>query len=128
MPHTPGQSPPTEPIYRVKYIGKENADHLIQALQKLYTISIDWTGYIFCGITIDWDYATRTCDISIPKYLQTALLKFQHPVPKRPQHAPHSWAKPTYEAHVQYAQDDDSSPILPAKTINLVQHIVGTIL
>ena len=27
--------------FGVKYIGKENADHLIQALQKLYTISID---------------------------------------------------------------------------------------
>ena len=64
----------------------------------------------------------------MPKYFQTALLKFQHPAPKRPQHAPHSWAKPTYGAHVQYAQDDDSSPHLPAKTINLVQQIVGTLL
>ena len=64
----------------------------------------------------------------MPKYLQTALLKFRHPAPKRPQHAPHSWAKPTYGAQVQYAQDDDSSPLLPAKTINLVQTIVGTLL
>ena len=82
--------------FGVKYIGKENADHFIQALQKLYTISIDRTGSLFCGLTIDWGYAARTCDISMPKYLQTALLKFQHPAPKRPQHAPHSWAKPTY--------------------------------
>ena len=34
--------------FGVKYIGKENADHHIQSLQKLYTISIDWTGYLFC--------------------------------------------------------------------------------
>ena len=27
----------------VKYVGKDTADHLIQALKKLYTISIDWT-------------------------------------------------------------------------------------
>ena len=27
--------------FGVQYIGKENADHLIQALQKLYSISID---------------------------------------------------------------------------------------
>ena len=39
--------------FGVKYIGKENANHLIQALQKLYTISIDWTGSLFCGLTID---------------------------------------------------------------------------
>ena len=30
-----------------KYISKENADHLIQALQKLYNISIYWTGSLF---------------------------------------------------------------------------------
>ena len=47
-----------------KYIGKENADHLIQAQPKLYTISIDWNGSLFCGLTIHWDYAARTCDIS----------------------------------------------------------------
>ena len=64
----------------------------------------------------------------MPEYLQTALLKFQHPTPKRPQHAPHSWAKPTYCVQVQYAQDDDSSPLLPAKTINIMQQIVGTLL
>ena len=38
------------------------------------------------------------------------------------------WAKPTYGAQVQYAQYNDSSPLLPAKTINLVQQIVGTLL
>ena len=64
----------------------------------------------------------------MPKYLQTALLKFQYPVPKRLQHAPHSWEKPTYGAQVQYAQDDTYYTLLPAKTINLVQQIVGTLL
>ena len=27
----------------VKYVGKEHYDHLIQALKKQYTISMDWT-------------------------------------------------------------------------------------
>ena len=62
------------------------------------------------------------------EYLKTDLLKFQHPAPKRPQHAPHFWAKPTYGAQVQYAQDDDSFPLMSAKTINLMQQIVGTLL
>ena len=64
----------------------------------------------------------------MPKYLQTALHKFQHPAPKRQQHTPHSWSKPNYGAHVKYAPDDNSSPLLPAKKINLVQQIVGTFL
>ena len=33
--------------FGVNYIGKENADHLIQAVQKLNTITIDWTGSLF---------------------------------------------------------------------------------
>ena len=106
--------------FRFKYIGKENANHLIPSLQKLYTISIDCNSSLFCGLTIDWEYAARTCDISMPKYLQSALQKFQHPAPKRPQHTPHSWEKPTYRAHVQYVPDDESSPLLPAKKIKLV--------
>ena len=72
--------------FGVKYIEKENADHPIQALQKLYTISIDCTGSLFCRLTIYWDYNAHTCDISMPEYLQTALHKFQHPAPKHPQH------------------------------------------
>ena len=40
--------------FGVNYINKENANHLIQSLQKLYTISIDWTGCLFCGLTIYW--------------------------------------------------------------------------
>ena len=81
-----------------------------------------------CGIVPVDGEAADTCDIYIPEYLQTALLKFQHPAPKRPQHAPHSWAKPTYGAQVQYKQDDNPYPILPAKKINIVQQIMGTLL
>ena len=100
--------------FGVKYVRKENANHLIQALQKLYTIFIDWASSLFYGLTIAWDYAARNCDISMPNYLQTALHKFQHPAPKRLQHVPHSWSKPNYGSHVQYATDDYYSPLLPA--------------
>ena len=137
MPRTPALwKHATKPItfslvvddFGVNYISKENAEHLIQALQKLYTISVNCTGSLFCGLTIDWDYSAHTCDISMPKYLQTALLKFQHPAPKLPQHAPHSWAKSTYGAHVKYSQDDNYSPLLPAKIIKILQQIAGTLL
>ena len=36
-----------------KYVGKDTADHLIQALTKLYTIYINWTGSLYCGLTIN---------------------------------------------------------------------------
>ena len=39
--------------FGAKYVGKDTADHLIQALKKLYTISIDYTGSLYCGLTIN---------------------------------------------------------------------------
>ena len=33
--------------FGVKHVGKDTADHLIQSLKKLYTISIDWTGSLY---------------------------------------------------------------------------------
>ena len=114
--------------FGVKYSGKDTADHLIQALKKLYTISIDWTGSLYCGITINWDYNKRICDISMPTYIQEALHKFQNPAPSCPQDAPHAWNQPVYGADVQYSDQSDYSPLLLPKSINLVQQIIGTLL
>ena len=114
--------------FGVRYVGKENADHLIQNIEKQYTISIDWTGSLLCGLHIQWDYSTRTCDISSPDYLTEALHKFQHLQPPLPQNASHAWKTRTYGAKIQYANYTDHSPLLPPDSIHLVQHIVGTLL
>ena len=106
--------------FGVKHVSKDTADHLIQALKKLYTISIDWTGSLYCGLTINWDYDKRICDISMPTYIKEALHKFQHPAPSRPQDSPHAWNQPVYGAAVQYSDQPDDSSLLPPKSINLV--------
>ena len=36
--------------FGVKYVGKEHAKHLIQALQESYQITIYWEGTVFCGM------------------------------------------------------------------------------
>ena len=41
--------------FGVKSVGKENADNLIQAFKNKYTISMDWTGSLFCGLHISSD-------------------------------------------------------------------------
>ena len=107
---------------------KGRGDHIIQALKKLYTISIDWTGSLYCGLAINWDYDKRICDISMPTYINEALHKFQHPVPSCPQDAPHTWNQPVYGASVQYADQPDDSNLLPPKSIDLVQQIIGPLL
>ena len=41
--------------FGVKYTGDASAHHLISALHSLYTISVDWFGSLFCGLTLAWD-------------------------------------------------------------------------
>ena len=112
--------------FGVKYVGKNNSDHLIAALRELYTVSTDWKGTLFCGLTLNWNYTAGWVDVSMPGYVATALHKFQHPTPTKKKDAPHPWNLPIYGAHPQYATPDDDSPLLPAATTNHVEHIFRT--
>jgi hypothetical protein len=76
--------------FGVKFVGQEHSDHLINALQQLYEISIDSTGSQYLGLTLKWDYKRRTVRVSMPGYIPAALHKFQHDWNRRPQDAPPS--------------------------------------
>jgi hypothetical protein len=114
--------------FGIKYVGKHHADHLINAVKDLYGVSLDWTGSLYCGLTLQWDYRQRTVDVSMPGYVAAALHKFQHPPPIKAQDAPHAWNKPVYGSKVQYAADEDDSDLLAPKAITWIQQIVGTLL
>eukprot|EP00804_Cyclotella_cryptica_P013531 CCRYP_017239-RA/>CCRYP_017239-RA protein AED:0.45 eAED:0.45 QI:0/0/0/1/1/1/2/0/507 len=67
--HTPGLwKHTTRPIsftlivddFGIKYVGKEHAEHLLNALQQHYTLDIDWSGTLYCGIALKWDYLNYT--------------------------------------------------------------------
>jgi hypothetical protein len=110
------------------YVAREDAQHLLDTLQLLYTASIDWDAKQYCGLTLSFDYRARTWDISIPGYVERALQHFNHPKPSRPQHAPHAWVKPQYGAKTQCAPMDDTSPALDAANTKRVQEVLGTLL
>ena len=64
--------------FGVGYKNNEHALHLLQILHQYYeAVSIDWTGTLYCGITLKWDYGKRTCKLSMPGYVQHAINKFQ---------------------------------------------------
>jgi hypothetical protein len=102
--------------------------NLISALKTDYTVSKDWTGSLYCGITLNWDYANKHVDLSMPGYIKDALHKFQHPLPKRPQYAPHNWTVPDYGQCIQCAPLPDAAPPATAADITRAQAIVGTLL
>ena len=65
--------------FGVKYVGKQHADHLCDSICKNYSITEDWAGELYCGITLKWDYVNRSVNLSMPGYIAAPLHKFQHP-------------------------------------------------
>jgi hypothetical protein len=116
--------------FGVKYVGKENADHLIGALRALYSIAIDWDGTLSCGFTFKWNYKDRYryVDISMPGYVAKALHRFQHGLPRKPQDSPYPWTKPDYGCKVQLSPPPDTTTPLDADGKTRLQEIVGTLL
>ena len=41
--------------FGVKYVNKANVEHLMTSLQSTYKLTADWTGDLYCGITLGWD-------------------------------------------------------------------------
>ena len=114
--------------FGIKYVEKEHADLLIAAIEENYEFSTDWCGTLYCGITINWDYAKRTINLSMPNYISFMLHKYQHPPPKRTWHSPHLWNRPMYGATQQLTKAPDTTDPLKLSEVKRIKKIVGTLL
>jgi hypothetical protein len=85
--HTPGLwLHKTRPIafslivddFAVKYVGKQHADHLRNALLQSYELTTDWEAKVYSGMSLKWDYKNRTCDILMPGYVSNV----KRPMPR----------------------------------------------
>jgi hypothetical protein len=134
--HTPGLwIHKTRPIsftlvvddFAVKYDGKHHAERLPNALLRTYELTTDWMATVYSGMMLKWDYNTRICDISMPGYVSNILSKFQHDLPKHPQHTPSRYITPVYGAKTQYATRDETPP-LTAQQCLTIQKVTGSVL
>jgi hypothetical protein len=134
--HTPGLwLQKTRPIafslivddFAVKYVGKQHADHLRNALLQSYELPTDWAEKLYSGMSLKCDYKNRTCDISMPGHVSNVLSKFQHYTPKHPQHTLSKYVTPVYGDKTQYATKDETPP-LTAKQCLTIQKVTGSVL
>ena len=112
------------------YEDNEHALHLLQTLRQYYeAVSVDWTGTLYCCITLKWDYLQRTCELSMPGYVQQALSKFQHETTtmQKATDAPHPY-KATKKHGLPMTKPPDHSAKLSPQAIKHLQQIVGTFL
>jgi hypothetical protein len=101
--------------FGMKYIGRDNAEHIMAEIKKNCDISSDWKGSAYCGLNIDWDYTNDTVNLSMSVYIKAALHKYQRPAPTSPEHAPYQWNPPIYSAKTQDVEDTQNSPALSPK-------------
>jgi hypothetical protein len=113
--------------FAVKYVGKQYAEHLRNALLRAYELTTDWAATVYSGMTLKWDYKNRTCDMSMPGYVSNVLRKFQHDAPKHPQHAPSQYVTPVYGAKIQYATTDETPPLTDQQCLT-IQKFTGSAL
>jgi hypothetical protein len=114
--------------FGVKYVGKEHVEHLIRCIKETYKVTEDWTGDLYCGITLKWNYDERWLDISMPGYIKKLLLKYKHCMPTKPQHCPYAPAPKQYGAKAQAPLLVDISPKLSPEEIKEIQRVIGSIL
>jgi len=114
--------------FGIKYVGEEHAKHLIWVLEENYTMDVDWTGGLYCGIKLEWNYKKKILDISMPSYVKNKLTEYEHIKPKRPQHCPHSPNPIQYSKANQYPLPEDTSNLLDKDEKKCVQHVIGSFL
>ena len=114
--------------FGIKFKGRENAQHLLTALEELYKITIDWTGSKYLGIVIDYNRTARTISLSMPKYIENALDRFgAKDFPGAD--SPLVYTPPQYGlVRQQQTPDADVSAPLSIERKTRLQQITGTLL
>jgi hypothetical protein len=114
--------------FGVKYVNKDDVDHLIASIKKNYMLMEDWIGNLYCGIQLDWDYAGWTVDISMPGYIKKKLQEYGHIMPRKIQGCPYAPEPKKIGTEAQASFPQDNTPNLDEKEIKRVQNIMGSIL
>jgi hypothetical protein len=112
--------------FGIQFSNVTDAQHLLAALKHDYeAITVNWTGFLFCGITLTWDYQHRTVDLSMPGYVKKALAEFDFTPLAKPEHQPHRHQPLQYSVKTQLtAPIDNSAPLTKEGNLRL-QKITG---
>jgi hypothetical protein len=114
--------------FGMKYLNKDNVDHLLHVLQQNYLCNTNWEGTCYLGLILYWDYNKRNVHLSMPSYILKTLKHFTHNKPTTPQHQTHLHRIPMYPPLFQYATLADILAPLSNNDKMYIQQVVGTLL
>jgi hypothetical protein len=76
--------------FGVKYVNKGDVNHLVKSKKETYTLTEDWTGNLYCGVALSWDYINRTVNMLMPGDIKRKLQEYRHIKLKGSQTCPYS--------------------------------------
>jgi hypothetical protein len=99
--------------FGVKYSDKKDVEFLISILKPAYNLHIDWSGSKYLGITLDWDYTSAICNVSLslPGYVSKGLQALDFVSSTKPVHSPGGVVRPQYGTTTQLTDIDTSPPV-----------------
>ena len=98
--------------FGIKYINKQDVEHLMSVLKENYDVTEDWNGERYIGLHMRWDYKGKQVHVAMPGYVQKALAEFQHELKRRKQYSPFPCATKKYGKEAQLVQEPKPSPPL----------------
>ena len=113
--------------FGVQVNSDQEASHIINALQEKYTIDVDYTGSLYVGVTLKWNYKLRYMDYSMPNYIPNLLEKINYEPKKKPRNAPHPCLQIKYGQKTQIVIVDNSKPVGPKET-KFIKSVNGSLL
>ena len=114
--------------FGVKYVDRKHANHLLQTLHHCYKTTIDWSGSLYCGISLKWNYQQRYVNISMPGYIDKVQQRFNHPSPATPQNSPYQPQPRQFGTAAQRPIEDDVTPKIDEPRTKRIQQIIGMLL
>ncbi len=109
-------------------MGLEHFTFLLNILKKFHGVQYNMAGDKFAGMDLEWNYASRSCRISMPGYKSSLLLKYKHPQLAKPRLSPYTCLPIAYGAKSHITPDPDTLELLDATHKHCVQEIVGSLL
>ena len=100
----------------------------MSALNDNYTITHDWKGSKYAGITLDWDYDGLEVHPSVPGYIGAEVICFVHKIPTKRQDSPYPRDLVKYGKKTQYAKASYDTPLLENKIKKYTQSVNSTLL
>ena len=98
--------------FGIKYVGNDKTEQLIKVLEEHYTLTRDWSGEKYVGLTMNLDHVKREVCLTMTGYVAKLLYCFQHNHTPKMQQKNHPYVPTNYWDKTKYATPlDDSKPL-----------------